>query len=91
MNNLAISVPAQAMPSAELNLGGTSTSEKAFITSATTGAKPPAGCIAIAGETSEGDGSSYARHDCPPSQGIQPTTTTPAHKTKMDFTVMTPP
>ena len=41
MNALVIAQPKQAMPSADLNLGGTSTSERVYITSATTSANNP--------------------------------------------------
>lgn len=41
MNNNTIAYPKQSLPSADVNLGSTSTSEKAFITSATVSALNP--------------------------------------------------
>lgn len=41
MNNLVIGAPPQVLPSDDINLGGTSTAEKVFITSATKGGNNP--------------------------------------------------
>ena len=47
MNSLMMTAPTQPLPSADLNLGGTSTSERAYITSATTSASNPTASAAI--------------------------------------------
>lgn len=47
MNNLVIAAPLQVLPSAEINLGGTSSSESVFITSATKGSSNPIASQAI--------------------------------------------